>query len=80
MAALATASSGDLYIGGEFTAAGEVAANNVARWNGSQWSAVGVGSGGGMNNRVVTLAIAANGDVYAGGSFTTAQVRPAPTT
>ena len=32
-----------LYVVGSFTAAGGVPANNVARWNGTNWSAVGPG-------------------------------------
>ena len=35
--------SGNLYIGGDFTIVGEVLANNVAKWNGSAWSALGSG-------------------------------------
>ena len=30
-----------VFVGGEFTSAGSVAANSVARWNGSKWLAVG---------------------------------------
>src|SRR5262245_23168378 len=28
---------GNLYIGGSFTAVGEVLVNNIAKWNGSSW-------------------------------------------
>jgi hypothetical protein len=34
---------GNLYIGGQFTIAGQVIANRVAKWNGSSWSALGSG-------------------------------------
>lgn len=34
---------GELYAGGSFTHAGGVAASSVARWDGSQWHAVGAG-------------------------------------
>jgi hypothetical protein len=34
-----------LFVGGEFSTAGGVPANRVARWNGSSWSAVGAGLG-----------------------------------
>ena len=34
-------SSGNLYAGGNFTTAGGVAANYIAKWNGSAWSALG---------------------------------------
>jgi hypothetical protein len=35
-----------LYVGGFFTAAGDVAANRIARWDGTSWSALGNGLGG----------------------------------
>ena len=62
-----TDGSGNLYIGGQFTAAGEAMANNVAQWNGSSWSAL----GSGINNTVIALAVSGN-TLYAGGEFTTA--------
>jgi hypothetical protein len=34
---------GDLIVGGDFAKAGSVAATNLARWNGTEWSAVGDG-------------------------------------
>jgi hypothetical protein len=33
--------AGNLYIGGEFNVAGEVIANDIAKWDGSTWSALG---------------------------------------
>ncbi|GAA4049516.1 hypothetical protein GCM10022409_40140 [Hymenobacter glaciei] len=68
--ALAVAGNGDVYAGGYFTQAGGVAANNVARWNGTAWSSLGAGPSSGMNDGVNALAVAGNGDVYAGGFFT----------
>jgi len=59
--------SGNLYIGGGFTVAGDVPATNIAKWNGSNWSAL----GSGMNSVVRTLAVSGS-DLYAGGRFTTA--------
>ena len=59
-------SSGNLYIGGAFTIVGNVAANHIAKWNGSSWSAV----GSGMNDEVLALAVSEN-DLYAGGFFLT---------
>ena len=56
--------SGNLYIGGSFTIAGEVAANNIAKWNGTEWSAL----GSGLNISVYALAAAGN-DLYVGGNF-----------
>ena len=39
--ALAVDGAGNLYAGGDFTAAGGVAASNIAKWDGSAWSALG---------------------------------------
>jgi len=65
--------TGDLVAGGGFTTAGGVAANRIARWNGSAWSAL----GSGMNGEVTALAVMPNGDLVAGGWFTTAGGVPA---
>ena len=59
--------SGNLYIGGSFKVVGTVAANYIAKWNGSAWSALGTG----MNSIVSALAVTGT-DLYAGGWFTTA--------
>jgi hypothetical protein len=70
---LALAVSGtDLYAGGWFTNAGGVPATNIAKWNGSAWSALGSGVDG------MVWALAADGtNLYAGGQFTTAGAVPA---
>ena len=70
--ALAVASNGDVYAGGDFTQVGGLTANRVARWNGASWSSLGTGPSNGLNGSVLALAVAANGDVYAGGVFTQA--------
>lgn len=73
--ALAVAGNGEVYAGGNFTRAGGVAVNNVAKWNGTAWSALGTGvTIGALGNAayVSALAVAGNGDVYAGGNFTRA--------
>ena len=75
--ALAVAPNGDLYAGGNFTVAGGVPANNIARWNGTSWSSLGTGPTNGVNGGVYALAVAPNGDLYAGGNFTVAGGVPA---
>src|SRR5882672_10847129 len=64
-------SGSDLYAGGIFTAAGGTAANYIAKWNGSSWSALGSALGSGVNGSVAALAVSGS-DLYAGGYFTTA--------
>jgi trimeric autotransporter adhesin len=72
--AAAVAPNGDLYVGGEFNVIDNVAANGVARWNGSAWSAVGGGVYNGEPDdasffTVNDLAFGADGILYAGGQF-----------
>src|SRR5207237_6507680 len=55
----------NLYVGGLFTSAGGVNATNIARWNGSAWSALGTG----LNGPVRALLYKTN-TLYVGGSFT----------
>ncbi len=61
---LSSDNQGNLYVGGEFTEAGGVPANYIAKWDGENWSAL----AGGCDNYVLTLEYA-NGNLYAGGSF-----------
>jgi hypothetical protein len=67
-------SGSDLYVGGNFTNAGGVAAADyVAHWNGSSWSALGSdGAGNGALTSFVSALAASGSDVYVGGSFTNA--------
>ena len=58
---------GNLYIGGTFTVAGNTMAANIAKWDGSNWSAL----GSGMNTSVLALAVSGT-NLYAGGRFTNA--------
>jgi hypothetical protein len=69
-------SGSTLYAGGVFTAAGGSAANYVAQWNGSSWSALGLGLNVGINNYVLALAVSGS-TLYAGGLFQTAGGTPA---
>ena len=68
---------GELFVGGIFAVANvgtsPVPANNIARWDGASWSALGSGGGNGVNERVKALALL-NSDLYVGGSFTEANV------
>ncbi len=65
--AIAMDGSGNVYVGGGFTVIGKVVANNIAKWNGSAWSAL----GSGMNGYVDALLVSGT-TLYAGGEFTTA--------
>jgi hypothetical protein len=60
-----------LYAGGQFTTAGGLAANYVARWDGSAWSALDGPSGNGADWIVWSLEIF-DGALIAGGKFETA--------
>jgi hypothetical protein len=57
----------NLYAAGDFTIAGGVAANKIARWDGRQWSDVG---GGVIGSGTVRSLATRGGDLYAGGTFT----------
>jgi hypothetical protein len=70
--ALAVAGNGDLYAGGNFSQAGGVTANNVAKWNGTTWSSLGTGGANGVDVGVIALAVSGNSEVYVGGYFTRA--------
>jgi WD40 repeat protein len=72
VASLVFGPDGSLYAGGEFTAAGAVAASRIARWDGAQWHPLGSGMAGGDYPSVWDLAFGPDGSLYAGGNFTTA--------
>jgi hypothetical protein len=70
-----------IYAGGYFTLANQIwdpvtktytggtSANHIARWDGTQWNALGTGLAGGV---LRTIYPTGNGNLYAGGGFTTA--------
>ncbi|MEM9188254.1 MAG: hypothetical protein AAGF12_03720 [Myxococcota bacterium] len=62
--AIVEAAPGEVVIGGEFTLAGTVAANNVVRWTGSAFEAI----GNGIPTGVRDLAIDGAGDLWALGN------------
>ncbi|MFQ5599276.1 MAG: FlgD immunoglobulin-like domain containing protein [Candidatus Krumholzibacteriia bacterium] len=61
------AHAGDVYVGGDFTTAGSLPVEHIARWDGSQWHALGAG----VNDRVLALA-SWNGNMITAGRFTEA--------
>lgn len=70
--ALAVLTNGDLIAGGQFTSAGGIAASRIARWDGTAWSPLGSGMGSLPGIIVYALAVLPNGDLIAGGGFSTA--------
>ncbi len=65
--AIAIADDSAVYVGGVFDTAGGNSANNVAKWNGSNWTALGAG----LPDPVHAIAVDSNGTVYAGNNSTT---------
>jgi trimeric autotransporter adhesin len=63
---------GNLYAGGDFTQAGEVAVNGLAVWDGASWSAVGDGVGAmqGTYKGIVRALAVTDDALYIGGDFT----------
>ncbi len=71
--ALAVLPSGDLVAGGAFTTYNGAPGNFIARWNGSEWSALGAGMAGiPTDTAVCALTVLASGDLVVGGAFQTA--------
>ena len=54
-----------LYAGGQFTIAGTIPVNHIAKWDGNNWDSLGAG----FNDRPVCIT-AYNNEIYAGGWFT----------
>jgi len=70
--AITAIDTSEVYAGGTFDSAGLIKANNIARWNGTNWDSL----GGGVNGTVKAI-LRFNNQIYAGGSFTTAGGSPA---
>jgi trimeric autotransporter adhesin len=66
--ALAVMPNGDLIVGGQFSTAGGLPTNGIARWNGSSWSQL--GSGLQLFDSVEALVVLPTGDLMVGGQFT----------
>ena len=70
-----TVFQGELIAGGNFTSAGDVDCNYIAKWNGSDWAPLGSGMNGATGDStstVVTALAVFKGELMAGGDFTTA--------
>ena len=57
-----------LYAGGIFNTAGGITANNIAVWDGSNWSSLGSGISGTLHPQVLSICHY-NGKLYVGGGF-----------
>jgi hypothetical protein len=55
----------DIIVGGSFTSIGGVAITNRARWDGTNWSSIGAGVGGGSVRAIAFF----NGYMFVGGTF-----------
>lgn len=66
------AERGRVYFGGNFATAGGVTVNKITYWDGSAFVAMGGTAGVSGGTGVYAIAIAANGDVWIGGDFTSA--------
>ena len=65
---VASDTNGNIYVGGEFTAAGGISGTgNIAKWNTatSTWSALGAG----LNGPVYSIVSDSGGNIYVGGQF-----------
>jgi hypothetical protein len=62
--AISVDAASGLYAGGVFTNAGGIAANNIAHWDGTNWSPL----GNGVSGRVSAIAVRGS-NIFAGGTF-----------
>lgn len=72
-----------IFVGGRFTAAGEIAATSLAKWNGKNWLPVGGGVGTSSTATPTVHALRVWNDgageaLFVAGDFTTAGGQPAP--
>jgi hypothetical protein len=71
-AIVADKQTGRVYIGGSFATFNSVTVNSICYWNGTTAVAMGGATKGVAGGEVRAIAIAPNGDVWVGGSFTSA--------
>lgn len=69
--------SGVIYVGGQFRVIGGVAAENVAKWNGTTWTNLAEGIPWFSQRVVYALELDSAGNLYAGGTFPIAGNRSA---
>ncbi|MCU0867471.1 MAG: Rax2 family protein [Planctomycetes bacterium] len=67
--AFAQLPDGSIAVGGSFYTAGGLYTHNVVRWDGTSWSAYGLGLPSPSSLGVHALTVAGNGELIAGGSF-----------
>ena len=64
----------NVYVGGQFTTLGDgtTTANRMAKWDGTDWSALTSSSGiNGIDGNVLSIVVDKNNHLYVGGQFTT---------
>lgn len=71
--AMITAPDGSVYCAGHFTVAGDAMVNAIARWDGTQWHAL----GDGVDGEVHAMALGGDGSLYVTGGFENAGGQPA---
>lgn len=76
--ALAAAADGSIYVGGQFSQIGGLARTNIAKLSGAGAGSAVAGWDGSANERVLALAIAPAGEVYAAGAFSSIGGQPLP--
>ena len=67
--------NGNLYAGGVFIKtydSSAVTLNNIAKWDGSKWNALGTGLTNSSSSSVSTIVFDSSNNLYVGGNFTTA--------
>jgi hypothetical protein len=65
-----------LYVGGDFLEAGGIAVNRIAKWNGTNWSALGSGMNATVRGAMTVFDDGTGPALYVGGDFSIAGGRP----